>query len=300
MNQMRENVISIRVVTFALLILFIFSLFFITAVSASGASIVGSVKDIETNEPVVNATVIVSYSVNETTVATNRSDNMGTFQVLGLSSGTYLVTIEAVGYNNKSEQIQVTEGQTFDLYVLLEPLDSGKGDEAALSPLPFYLCYQAGLVVTIALVVSLVMYSKIKRDNLLNNAIRKRILDHIKENPGKHYRAILADLDLSMGVLSYHLNKLEKAEYIKSRQDGMFRRFYITGPKTEMRFFLSEIQEKILNEIKENRGISQSNIARKIGVSRVVVNYHIHILDQAGFIFVESHGRESACYPRGN
>ena len=79
----------------------------------------------------------------------------------------------------------------------------------------------------------------------------------------------------------------------------MFRRFYPPGPKTDVKFFLSGIQESILSVIKENKGISQSKIAEKIGVSRKVVNYHINILNQAGLIFVESHGRESACYLRG-
>jgi predicted transcriptional regulator len=128
--------------------------------------------------------------------------------------------------------------------------------------------------------------------------VRRRIFEYIIENPGMHYRGILNELDLPMGVLSYHLNRLEKAQYIRSRQDGMYRRFYTKGPRTEMRFFLSDIQESILNVIKENQGISQSKIAEKIHVSRKVVNYHVNILDQAGLIFVESHGRESACYSR--
>jgi predicted transcriptional regulator len=48
--------------------------------------------------------------------------------------------------------------------------------------------------------------------------------------------------------------------------------------------------------IKENQGISQTKIADKVGVSRKVVNYHVGILKKAGLIFIESNGRESACY----
>ena len=215
-----------------------------------------------------------------------------------------------MGYQNKSEEVELEEGRSYELTVLLVAylydtdgdgiLDSNypKDDtaEAAYGRPVFALCFQTVVLITIVLVISLVMYSKIKRENLLKNAVRRRIFHHIKENPGKHYRAILSDLDLSMGVLTYHLNRLEKAQYIKSRQDGMFRRFYPPGPKTEMRFFLSDIQESILSVIKENKGISQSKIADRIGVSRKVVNYHVNILDQAGLILVESHGRESACY----
>ena len=144
----------------------------------------------------------------------------------------------------------------------------------------------------------MVMYSKIKRENLLKHAVRKRIHDYVKDNPGAHYRAILDDLELSMGVLTYHLNRLEKGEHLKSRQDGMYRRFYVTGRKTEVKFFLSAIQESIVATIRENQGISQSRIAEAIGVTRKVVNYHVRILDQAGLIYMEERGRETACFSR--
>lgn len=279
-----------------LIAIFMFLFIFNCTVSGEDASITGSVADQHTEKPIVNATVTVSYLENETVVAIVHTDSMGQFQVLELAPDMYLVVIGANGYYNKSEEIELEEGQSYELNVLLVQY----GSQDALSGLAegstFSLCYQTGFIVAIVLVVSIVMYSKIKRENLLKNAIRKRIYHHIKENPGKHYRAILSDLDLSMGVLTYHLNRLEKAQYIKSKQDGMFRRFYPPGPKTDVKFFLSGIQESILSVINENKGISQSKIADKIGVSRKVVNYHVNILDQAGLIFIESHGRESACY----
>ncbi|MCK5253144.1 MAG: winged helix-turn-helix domain-containing protein, partial [Thermoplasmata archaeon] len=50
--------------------------------------------------------------------------------------------------------------------------------------------------------------------------------------------------------------------------------------------------------IRENQGISQSRIAEAIGVTRKVVNYHVRILDQAGLIYMEERGRETACFSR--
>lgn len=280
-------------------------LFIITSiVSAQEASIVGDVVDGATNEPVVDADVTVKYSENDTVVATTKTDSTGYFEVTGLSPETYLVTVEAEGYIIYSQEVEVVPSpvfgeNTYYLDVQLNPsLQTNIEEEEPEDSYP-YILLQIGVIVTIVLVASLVMYSKIKRENLLKNAMRNRIFNYIKENPGLHYRAILNDLNLPMGVLTYHLNRLEKAQYIKSRQDGMFRRFYIKGPKTEMRFFLSDIQESIMGVIRENHGISQSKIAEKINVSRKVVNYHINILDQAGLILVESHGRESACYPVG-
>ncbi|MEE9151568.1 MAG: winged helix-turn-helix transcriptional regulator [Thermoplasmata archaeon] len=297
-------------VTPAIITLFFIFIIFNGTVSAEDASILGTVQDNTNKEPIMDAAVLVSFSDNGTMVALTSTNNSGGFQVSGLSPDLYIVTVDALGYHNRSEEVELEEGQSHELtFFLIQYLYDTDGDgipdsdnlgdvhgepEEAFGA--FSLCYTTGLILTIVLVISLVMYSKIKRENLLKNAVRKRIFHHIKENPGKHYRAILSDLDLSMGVLTYHLNRLEKAQYIKSRQDGMFRRFYPPGPRTEMRFFLSDIQESILSVIKENKGISQSKIADRVGVSRKVVNYHVNILDQAGLILVESHGRESACY----
>jgi DNA-binding MarR family transcriptional regulator len=292
-----------------LILLLSFSLF-VNSVIAQDSSISGTVRDSDTNDPIEDAFVSLYFSQNSTGIETTQTDSSGFYQFSELYGNTYIVSFEAPGYHDKTEEIVLEEGASYELNVLLiiypydtdndgipdsdEPKDS---EEAAMYGESEYpICFQTMILITIALVISLIMYSKIKRENLLKNALRKRIMDYIHENPGKHYRAILSDLDLPMGVLTYHLNRLEKAQYIKSRQDGIYRRFYPPGRKTEMRFFLSEIQESILNVIKENKGISQVKIAEKIGVSRKVVNYHINILDQAGLIFVESHGRESACY----
>jgi predicted transcriptional regulator len=290
---------------FVLCILFFF--IFTVPVSAQQGTIYGWVLDDETNEPIVNASIRLTYSETRDVVATTNTDSQGYYMVTNLSAGHYIVKISAVKYIEESHPVEIKSdtfgGESVELSANLEPISLGGGDgdgeEAeALDKegLSFAFFYQILLIITIALVVSLIMYSKIKRENMLKNAVRKRIFDYIIENPGMHYRGILNDLDLPMGVLTYHLNRLEKAQYIRSRQDGMYRRFYTKGPKTEMRFFLSDIQESILSVIKENQGISQSKIAEKIQVSRKVVNYHVNILDQAGLIFVESHGRESACY----
>lgn len=285
-------------ITTILITTFMFLFVFNGTVNAEDPSITGTVLDEKTNEPVVNATVTLIHAETESLVATTKTDSMGYFEVLGLNPGVYIVNIEALGYHSQSHEIELKDvfgNGSYEITASLEPIseDGGEG-------IPLSILYQTILVITIVFVISLIMYSKIKRENLLKNGVRKRIFDYVKENPGKHYRAILNDLDLPMGVLTYHLNYLEKAQYIKSRQDGMFRRFYVRGPITEVRFFLSDIQEAILTVIKENQGISQSKIAEKIGVSRKVVNYHVKILDQAGIIFVESQGRESACYLNGS
>lgn len=164
-----------------------------------------------------------------------------------------------------------------------EPLDS-----LAISWIP--------LLILILIVLSLVGYSKIKRHKLLQQKRREMIYKHINENPGEHFRGIQKALGLEVGVVAYHLNKLERGEFIKSRQDGQKRRFYPMSAKIDVKLILSQLQEQILNWIKSHPGMSGSSIADNLGMNRKVINYHVKILQSAGFIYVEKQGREALCY----
>ncbi len=256
----------------------------------------GRVLDETTKEPIAGANITISDRDDGTVLATTVTDADGRYSLSGSMYGWLTITVRSDGYENRSMDFyvpEIFEPVDKQVDVQLSPVD-GPQQQPPTTPTPPYLQY--GALAAIVMITSLVMYSKIRKENLLRHAVRRRIYDYIKENPGQHYRAILNDLELAMGVLTYHLNRLEKGEYLRSRQDGMYRRFFVTGRKTEVRFFLSDIQESILATIRENQGISQSKIAERISVSRKVVNYHVSILDQAGLIYMESQGRETACY----
>jgi predicted transcriptional regulator len=273
-----------------LLLLFIFFTFINGNVLADGASIDGHVADEITQEPIMNATVTLSYSDNGTFVTQTLTDTAGNFYFSNLSLDKYTIDVDAVEYLNKSIEIELAENRTYELDIYLEQ----EAMEAALSS-PV-LCFQMVIILTIVLILSIIMYSLLKRENLLKNATRKRIYDYLHEYPGKHYRAIQNDLDLSLGVLSHHLDKLERGQYITSRQDGKYKRYYIRGSENETFYHITSVQESILDVIKENQGISQSMIAQKLGISRKVVNYHVNILNQSGLIILKRKGRETACY----
>jgi predicted transcriptional regulator len=153
----------------------------------------------------------------------------------------------------------------------------------------------------ILIVVGLIIfgYSRIRREDLLNQENRKRIYEYITNNPGEHFRALQRAVDLEVGVLSHHLNVLEKEQLIVSEQDGNNRCFWAAGVKHDTdKVRLSRIQENILKEIQEEPGITQSQIARKLGVSRKVVFYHVKFLRNAGVVREEKVQRNAHYYER--
>ena len=89
----------------------------------------------------------------------------------------------------------------------------------------------AGKVVVNVLVLSLIaaiilvawQYSRLRGRLVLKNPKRIQVLDHISNNPGKHYRDLSRDLDMGHGTLSHHVKTLEREGYIKSQQDGQLK-----------------------------------------------------------------------------
>ena len=106
----------------------------------------------------------------------------------------------------------------------------------------------------------------------------------------------MKNFNLSSGSLSHHINLLENEEYIKSRQDGMYRRFYLYEEKARLIFNLSSVQERILKVIMDNPGISQSGISDMIDSNKMRVNYHVKILRDADLLNLEKKGRKSLCF----
>ncbi|RLF71448.1 MAG: hypothetical protein DRN35_02440, partial [Thermoplasmata archaeon] len=146
--------------------------------------------------------------------------------------------------------------------------------------------------------VALLGYSRLKRESLLEQENRKRIYEYIVKNPGEHFRGIQRALDLEVGVLSHHLNILEREQLVVSEQQGERRVFYPAGMRADDKIRLSRIQEKILKSIQENPGATQASIAKNLGVSRKVVFYHLKFLRDAGLVEEERGGRRPQYYVR--
>jgi DNA-binding MarR family transcriptional regulator len=144
------------------------------------------------------------------------------------------------------------------------------------------------------------LYTRIQKEDVLDQFVRGQIYGYIKTNPGVHYNQILRKVGVKNGTLSYHLGVLEKTELIQSRREGLkYRVFYPTGmnfPKAE-RFRLTDLQIHILDTIKCRPGITQKEISRILEKKPQTINYNIKVLDQAGLVSVIKDGRKTTCYP---
>lgn len=174
--------------------------------------------------------------------------------------------------------------------------DSGKDEKDAMDLDSTPICILIIIPSIVILIVIIFVYTKMRREQLLEHKIRNDLFEYINAHPGVHYRGIMNDLGLHMGVLTHHLNMLEQQRYIKSYQDGMYRRFYPYNVKIETGMVLTDVQERILTGIKNTPGVSQTGIGKNLGLNRKLVHYHVKVLSDAGFVHVEPDGRETRCY----
>ncbi len=143
------------------------------------------------------------------------------------------------------------------------------------------------------------LYTRIDKEDVLDQFVRGQIYGYIKTNPGAHYNQIRREIDVKNGTLAYHLRVLEKTELIKSRKEGVrYRAFYPVGhkfPKKE-RFRLTNLQYRILKTIEKNEGLTQKDISAHLQKKPQTINYNIKVLQKADLIELKRVGRKSRCY----
>jgi len=141
------------------------------------------------------------------------------------------------------------------------------------------------------------LYSKIKRERVLDHFVRGQIFGYIQANPGEHYNAIKDALGLTNGSLAHHVRTLEREQFVKSRRFGLYRRFYPMHyriPDQEV-FQPNEVQRTILDVIRQSPGITQKEIATRLSLTPPTVNYHIALLSERNLIQVVRRGRSTHC-----
>ncbi len=150
----------------------------------------------------------------------------------------------------------------------------------------------------------------------LKHPKRKDLWDHIRLNPGCTLKELQVRYELPNGTSIYHLNILEDNGFVNSLRDGTHRRFYPhvskLPPSEASRIYpegtptynvggvqLSRLQFRVYEIVKDNHGISQVEVAEKLGVSRQVVSYHLGLLQDGEIIKVRKYGRRNAYYVNG-
>ncbi len=115
------------------------------------------------------------------------------------------------------------------------------------------------------------------------------ILDFIRENPGCHLRKIRKELELAMGTVQYHLDKLEKAGRITTQKQGLHKYYFVVGAFEEnekqlLEVLSNETARQILMFIVEQKYPSQTEISKHVGISSASVSWQIKRLQDSRIV----------------
>jgi len=149
----------------------------------------------------------------------------------------------------------------------------------------------------------------LKKDKLRDQYNRGRIMGYLEANPrGVYFTDILKTLDMKYGTLVYHLNVLERERELFSRGERASRIFFARGTEVygekkkfweKVEFFPSKVQQDIIDTIEEQDHITQTEIAKKLRVSKESLHYHIRKLKKAGVVQIERRGGCTFCSLQG-
>jgi DNA-binding MarR family transcriptional regulator len=149
----------------------------------------------------------------------------------------------------------------------------------------------------LTLLLVLPLYTRIHEEEALANETRGLIRGCILAEPGIHFNELLRRLGLSSGLAAYHLQTLERVGMIKSRNDGIFKRFYPAGMRlSDIPVRLNKMQKVIFEILREHDGLSQREVADALEISYYSVHRHINRMASLGVLRLERRGMVVKCH----
>ena len=128
---------------------------------------------------------------------------------------------------------------------------------------------------------------------VIKNKSRKLIYDFIKSHPGASFGSIKEFFDMKNSTLEYHLHYLEKGQKIISERKGRLRCYHCkykvetnTSSLTSDLINLTNIQKKLLDQIKNKPGITNKELILKNKLNRKKLSYNIKQLGNLNLIWM--------------
>ena len=122
--------------------------------------------------------------------------------------------------------------------------------------------------------------------------LQQKLLLFIDENPGIRYRELLRLINSSNGVLSYHIDKLEKMELVNVDRKSRITRFFPRNISNEIMVVLGILRNQTSYEIMKllcERGpVSQSEIVKYTRKSASTISWYVKKLLEDNIIYIKN------------
>ncbi len=130
---------------------------------------------------------------------------------------------------------------------------------------------------------------------------RKIVYDLIVRRPGVHLREIERLTSLPLGVVRYHLDRLQREELIFSNEDRYFKRFFPKGkiPNVPIETFEALRQEslrRVVLHLLNNQGSTHIMMKNALQLPPSTLSTYLSILLRKGVVRRERRGKENLYY----
>jgi predicted transcriptional regulator len=129
----------------------------------------------------------------------------------------------------------------------------------------------------------LIKGSSLSRDDILNNPVRKNLLQFIRINPGCYNRQIRRELNIGSNEFNWHIGMLEKFGLVKrvqfDRSFGFYESRQFMGHEYDLYLLQNEKVQKILDYLHKKRG-TLSQIAKLLDMHYSTVQKYLEILTE--------------------
>ncbi|MFB6184694.1 MAG: winged helix-turn-helix transcriptional regulator [Haloarculaceae archaeon] len=130
----------------------------------------------------------------------------------------------------------------------------------------------------------------------LELASRRAIFQHVADNPGIHFRALLDDLDYAQGTVQYQLRWLADEGLLDVSDDGKYTRYYPArefdaADRTVMNALRREYSRRILAHLVADGPLSTAELSDRLDKAPSTVSWHLSNLADADLVTKERDGR---------
>ncbi len=138
-------------------------------------------------------------------------------------------------------------------------------------------------------------------ERVLDLAARRRIVEHVREHPGMHLRALAESLTMPVSTLEYHCYHLTKHGHLSVRDEGAFKAFYPAEgldrrDKDILYLVRHEAPRRICAFLLLNPGATPAELKPATGLSGPTLSFHLNKLRKAMLLREEPMGRTKRLY----
>ncbi|MGA1822821.1 MAG: winged helix-turn-helix transcriptional regulator [Thermoplasmatota archaeon] len=118
---------------------------------------------------------------------------------------------------------------------------------------------------------------------------RRLLYEYIRDNPGATYRMLKKAFKLTDGTLRYHLDYLQRKRKVVQEKSGREKCYFSylkkRFPFSDPDLHLNEAQEKLLDIISRDPGLSIGDLRRRSGMKRESFQYNLRKLKKLKLVW---------------